>query len=70
MDKYIIRANTSDYLYTDFIVYAENIIEAKEKAKKAFKKKYPFADNDVKFSLVNPSEKKILKIMEIIKEAK
>ena len=70
MDRYIIRANTADYLYTDFIIDAENIKEAKEKAEEAFRENYPFAGKNVRFSLVNPDEKKIVKMMEIIKEEK
>lgn len=69
MNAYTIRITTVDCLYTDYIVEAEDLFEAKSKVKKAFFRDYPNANKNIKLSLVEPSEKVITQIMEIIKEA-
>ena len=70
MKAYTIRITTIDGLYTDYIVEAKDLFEAKEKARKAFLNSYPNADKNIKLSLVEPNKKVITEIMEIIKEAK
>lgn len=69
MNCYVIRVNTIDNLYTDYIVEAKNIFQAKNKTRKAFFRDFPFADFRIKLSLVEPNQKIITEIMNIIKEA-
>lgn len=69
MNCYVIRVNTIDNLYTDYIVEAKNIFQAKNKIKKAFFRDFPFAEFRIKLSLVEPNQKIITEIMNIIKEA-
>ena len=69
MNCYVIRVNTIDNLYTDYMVEAKNIFQAKNKIKKAFFRDFPFADFRIKLSLVEPNSKIIAEIIEIIKEA-
>ena len=66
---YVIRVNTIDNLYTDYMVEAKNIREAKEKTKKAFFRDFPKADKNIKLSIEKPDSKVITEIMNIIKEA-
>ena len=66
---YIIRVNTINNLYTDYMVEAKNIFQAKNKTRKAFFRDYPNADFRIKLSLVEPNQKIITEIMNIIKEA-
>ena len=66
---YIIRVNTINNLYTDYMVEAKNIFQAKHKARKAFFRDFPFADFRIKLSLEKPNNKIITEIMNIIKEA-
>lgn len=68
-DNYIIRITTIDNVYSDYWVTAYNIWSAKRKAKSAFFRDFPYADRNVKLSLVNPDTKKIREICNIIKEA-
>lgn len=67
MKTYIIRINTIDNLYTDYMVEANNLFEAKENAKKAFFRDYEGANKDIKLSLV-PDTKNLKEIINIIKE--
>lgn len=69
MNCYVIRVNTIDNLYIDYMVEAKNIFQAKNKTKKAFFRDFPFADFRIKLSLVEPNQKIITEIMNIIKEA-
>lgn len=69
MNCYVIRVNTIDNLYIDYMVEAKNIFQAKNKTKKAFFRDFPFADFRIKLSLVEPNPKIITEIMNIIKEA-
>lgn len=69
MNCYVIRVNTIDNLYTDYIVEAKNIFQAKNKIRKAFFRDYLNADMCIKLSLVEPNKKIITEIFEIIKEA-
>ena len=69
MNCYVIRVNTIDNLYTDYMVEAKNIFQAKNKIKKAFFRDFPFADFRIKLSLVETNSKIIEEIIEIIKEA-
>lgn len=69
MNCYVIRVNTIDNLYIDYMVEAKNIFQAKNKIKKAFFRDFPFAEFRIKLSLVEPNQKIITEIMNIIKEA-
>ena len=66
---YVIRINTVDNLYTDYMVEAKNIREAKEKTKKAFFRDFPKADKRIKLSIEKPDSRTITEIINIIKEA-
>lgn len=68
MNAYAIRVTTTDNLYTDYIVEAENLKEANEKTKKAFFRDYPNADENITLSLTEPNSKTITEIINIIKE--
>lgn len=66
---YVIRVTTIDNLYVDYMVEAKNIHQANIKARKAFFRDYPNANFRIKLSLVEPNQKIITEIMNIIKEA-
>ena len=66
---YVIRVTTIDNLYIDYMVEAKNIRQANIKARKAFFRDYPNANFRIKLSLVEPNQKIITEIMNIIKEA-
>lgn len=66
---YVIRVTTIDNLYVDYMVEAKNICQANIRARKAFFRDYPNADFRIKLSLVEPNQKIITEIMNIIKEA-
>lgn len=66
---YIIRVNTKDNLYADYMVEADNLFFAKMQVRNAFFRDYPNADTDIKLSLENPNTKILTEIMSIIKEA-
>lgn len=66
---YVIRVNTIDNLYTDYMVEAKNICKANIKARKAFFRDFPNANFMIKTSVVEPNPKIITEIMNIIKEA-
>ena len=70
MNAYTIRINTIDGLYTDYIVEAKDLKEANKKAKEAFFRDYPNADESIVTSISEPNTKVITEIMNIIKEAK
>lgn len=70
MNTYVIRINTVDNLFTDYMVEAENLFFAKMKARKAFFRDYPGADTNIRLELGEPSPKIITEIINIIKEAK
>ena len=70
MNTYVIRIITIDSLFTDYMVEANNIMQAKSKAKKAFFRDYPDADTNIKLSLGEPSSKVITEIMDIIRKNK
>lgn len=70
MKAYIIRVNTIDNLYADYIVEANNLVSARFKTKKAFLKDYSDADPKIKLQLQNPTDKTIKEIIEIIKGGK
>lgn len=69
MEVYIIRITTKENLYSDYIVEADNLFNAKTKAKKAFFRDYPDADTNIKLSLQKPDSKIIKEITDIIKGA-
>ena len=69
MNCYVIRVNTIDNLYIDYMVEAKNIFQAKNKTRKAFFRDFSFAEFRIKLSLVEPNQKIITEIFEIIKEA-
>ncbi len=66
---YVIRVNTIDNLYIDYIVEAKNIIEARKRTKKAFFRDFPKADKHIKLSIEKPDSKIITEILNIMKEA-
>lgn len=68
METYVIRVNVLGNLYVDYIVEAETLLEARNKAKEAFFRDYPEADEDIYFSLMNPDMNKIQEITMIFKE--
>ena len=70
MNVYTIRISTVDGLYTDYIVEAKDLKEANKKAKEAFFRDYPNANENIKLSIAEPNTKIITEIMNIIKEAK
>ena len=69
MKSYVIRINTIDNLYTDYVVEANNLFEANMAAKEAFCRDYEGADENIKLSL-NPAIQNILEIINIIGEDK
>ena len=69
MKTYTIRITTIDNLYSDYIVEANNLLEAKAKVKYAFFRDYPDANINIKLSLTEPNSKVITEIIKIIKEA-
>lgn len=69
METYIIRVTTIDNLYTDYMVEADSLRLARDKAEKAYFRNYPDADNHLIFSLVNVDGGKIEEIMMMLKEA-
>ena len=69
MRTYTIRITTINDLYADYIIEAECLLIAKEKAKKAFFRDYPEADKNIKLSLSEPKPEIIKEIMNIIIEA-
>lgn len=68
MNAYTIRISTVDGLYTDYIVEAKDLKEANKKAKEAFFRDYPNANENIKLSIAEPNTKIITEIMNIIKE--
>lgn len=70
MNTYVIRINTVDNLFADYMVEAENLFFAKMKARKAFFRDYQGADTNIRLELGEPSPQIITEIIKIIKEAK
>ena len=69
MKTYVIKFTIQDKIESYYIVEANNIMSAKNKAKNQFLKQYPGADfSCIKMSLDNPTSDKIREILEIIKE--
>lgn len=68
MNTYTIRVNLVGNLYTDYIVEAKDLLQAKHKVKMAFFRDYPGAEKPISFSLGLPDKKTITEIMNIIKE--
>lgn len=69
MKVYTIRITTINGLYADYIIEANCLLIAKEKAKKAFFRDYPDADKNIKLSLAEPKAEIIKEILDIIREA-
>lgn len=69
-NTYIIRINTVDNLYADYMIEAENLFFAKMQARNAFFRDYPNANKNIRLSLEKPTNKIITEIMNIIKGAK
>lgn len=69
MKTYLIRINTIDNLFADYMVEANNLFEAKEKAKNAFFRDYPGANININLELENATSKALTEIMSIIKGA-
>lgn len=70
MNTYVIRITTIKNLFADYMIEANNIMQAKSKARKAFFRDYPDADTNIKLSLEEPSPKVITEIMDIIRKNK
>ena len=68
MKTYVIRINTKDNLYADYIVEAENLFYAKIKARNAYFNTYKDADTDIILSLVKVDTEVIREVVDIIKE--
>ena len=64
---YNIRITTIDNLYVDYLVEADNIFTAKLKARNAFFRDFPYADNNITYSVEQPSKKIITELLNIIK---
>lgn len=69
MNTYVIRINTVDNLFTDYMVEAENLFFAKMKARKAFFRDYPGANKNIKLEIEKPTDKILTEIIDIIKGA-
>lgn len=69
MKTYLIRINTIDNLFADYMVEAKNLFEAKEKAKNAFFRDYPGANKNIKLEIEKPTDKILTEIIDIIKGA-
>lgn len=63
---YNIRITTIDNLYADYLVEADNIFVAKMKARNAFFRDFPYADNNITYSVEQPSKKIITELINII----
>lgn len=70
MNTYVIRITTINNLFADYMIEANNIMQAKSKARKAFFRDYPDTDTNIKLSLEEPSPKVITEIMDIIRKNK
>lgn len=70
METYVVRITTVDNLYKDYIVEAKTLLEARNKAKDAFFRDYPDANEDICFSLQNPNKNNIKEIIMILNEQK
>lgn len=70
MNTYVIRITTIDNLFTDYMIEASNLFQAKSKARKAFFRDYPGADKNIKLSLGEPSPEIITEIINIIRNNK
>lgn len=69
MKTYLIRINTIDNLFADYMVEAKNLFEAKEKAKNAFFRDYPGANKNIKLEIEKPNNRILTEIIDIIKGA-
>lgn len=69
MKTYLIRINTIDNLFADYMVEANNLFEASLKARTAFFRDYPRANKNIKLELENTTSKTLTEIMSIIKGA-
>ena len=67
METYVIRITTKNNLYSDYMVEANTLLEARNKAKNAFFRDYPGADENIYFSLQNPTTHKIKEILMLFK---
>ena len=69
MKTYLIRINTIDNLFADYMVEAKSLFDAKEKAKSAFFRDYPGANKNIKLEIEKPTDKILTEIIDIIKGA-
>lgn len=69
MKTYLIRINTIDNLFADYMIEAKNLFEAKEKAKNAFFRDYPGANKNIKLEIEKPNNRILTEIIDIIKGA-
>lgn len=66
MKTYVIRVNTIDNLYADYMIEAINMWQAKGKARKAFFTDYPDANENIKLSLDNITTELLNEVLDII----
>jgi hypothetical protein len=66
MKTYMIKVNTIDNLYADYMVEAENLFFAKMQTRNAFFRDYPEANKHIKLSLSKPDTETITEIMKVI----
>lgn len=69
MNTYVIRITTIDNLFTDYMIEASNLFQAKSKARKAFFRDYPGADKNIKLSLGEPSPEILTEIIKLIRRS-
>lgn len=69
MEKYTIRVTTKCGLYKDYEVEAANVFFAKILAREKFLKEFNGADEDLKFSIINPSKKTLKEILNELAES-
>lgn len=69
MNTYVIRITTINNLFADYMIEANNIMQAKSKARKAFFRDYPGADKNIKLSLGEPSSEILTEIIKLIRRS-
>lgn len=68
MEKYTIRITTECGLYKDYEIQAANLFFAKMLARNKFFKEFPGAEENIVFSVINPSKKALGEILDKLKE--
>lgn len=70
MNTYVIRVNTINNLYADYIIEADTLVSARKKARKVFFRDFPNANEHIRLSLEKPTQKIIKEVMKIINGGK